>query len=87
MDTDSLIRGACSLDIEMFHRLYSGADLSVIHGLRGNELAPGDLSMYADAFRTVAIYDDIATEGLRTCRRIDTCIKHRAIQFLETARR
>jgi nanoRNase/pAp phosphatase (c-di-AMP/oligoRNAs hydrolase) len=58
MDTDNLTRGARTLDIDMFYRLYSIADLSIINELRGNELAQEDLGLYADAFKTVEIYDD-----------------------------
>lgn len=58
MDTDNLTRGARTLDIDMFYRLYSIADLTIINELRGNELAQEDLGLYADAFKTVEIYDD-----------------------------
>ncbi len=59
MDTDNLTRGAASLDIEMFYRLYGFCDISLINELRGNEISLTDLNLYADAFKTVEIYDEI----------------------------
>lgn len=59
MDTDNLTRGARALDIDMFYRLYGIADIALINELKGNELSLADLSLYADAFRTVEIYDEI----------------------------
>jgi nanoRNase/pAp phosphatase (c-di-AMP/oligoRNAs hydrolase) len=59
MDTDNLTRGAASLDIEMFYKLYSFCDISLINELRGNEISLTDLNLYADAFKTVEIYDEI----------------------------
>jgi nanoRNase/pAp phosphatase (c-di-AMP/oligoRNAs hydrolase) len=59
MDTDDLTRGASTLDIDMFYRLYPLADISLIVELRGNEISVEDLGLYADAFKTVEIYDEI----------------------------
>ena len=59
MDTDNLTRGARSADIEMFYRLYPLSDLRLITELRGNEIAFSDLALYADAFRSVEVYDEL----------------------------
>jgi nanoRNase/pAp phosphatase (c-di-AMP/oligoRNAs hydrolase) len=59
MDTDDLTRGASSLDIDMFYRLYPLADISLIVELRGNEISIEDLGLYAEAFKTVEIYDEL----------------------------
>ena len=60
MDTDNLTRGASDFDINMFYRLYSLSDIDMIVELKGNELSIKDLELYADAFRTVEIYDELA---------------------------
>jgi nanoRNase/pAp phosphatase (c-di-AMP/oligoRNAs hydrolase) len=59
MDTDNLTRGASTLDIDMFYRLYGLSDISKIVELRGNEISPLDLKLYADAFSNVEIYDEL----------------------------
>ena len=59
MDTDNLTRGAVELDIDMFYRLYGLSDIGLINELRGNEISLNDLDLYADAFKTVEIYDEI----------------------------
>jgi nanoRNase/pAp phosphatase (c-di-AMP/oligoRNAs hydrolase) len=59
MDTDNLTRGARTLDIDMFYRLYNLADITMINELKGNEISIEDLALYADAFKTVEIYDEI----------------------------
>lgn len=58
MDTDSLTRGADPLDIEMFYRLYSKADIRLINELKGNEISRQDLMHYAKAFEQVEIYGE-----------------------------
>ena len=60
MDTDNLTRGASNFDIEMFYRLYSLSDIDMIVDLKGNEISVKDLELYAEAFKTVEIYDEIA---------------------------
>jgi nanoRNase/pAp phosphatase (c-di-AMP/oligoRNAs hydrolase) len=60
MDTDNLTRGASDLDISTFYRLYSLADIDLIVELKGNEISVHDLELYADAFKTVEIYDELA---------------------------
>ncbi len=60
MDTDNLTRGASDFDINMFYRLYSLSDISMIVDLKGNELSVNDLDLYAQAFKTVEIYDELA---------------------------
>ena len=65
MDTDNLTRGASDFDIEMFYRLYSISDIDLIVELKGNELSVMDLELYAEAFRTVEIYDELAFLRLR----------------------
>jgi nanoRNase/pAp phosphatase (c-di-AMP/oligoRNAs hydrolase) len=59
MDTDNLTRGTSSLDIDMFYKLYGLSDISGIVELRGNEISAADLNLYAEAFRTVEIYDEL----------------------------
>jgi nanoRNase/pAp phosphatase (c-di-AMP/oligoRNAs hydrolase) len=59
MDTDNLTRGARTLDIDMFYRLYGLADIALINELKGNEISIGDLALYSEAFKTVEIYDEI----------------------------
>ena len=59
MDTDNLTRGASEFDISMFYRLYSLSDIDMIVELKGNEISVKDLDLYADAFKTVEIYDEL----------------------------
>jgi nanoRNase/pAp phosphatase (c-di-AMP/oligoRNAs hydrolase) len=59
MDTDNLTRRVDTLDINMFYKLYNLADLSHIIELKGNEISVKDLKLYADAFKTVEIYDEL----------------------------
>jgi nanoRNase/pAp phosphatase (c-di-AMP/oligoRNAs hydrolase) len=66
MDTDNLTRGARSLDLDMFYRLYGLADIGLINDLRGSELSRGDLDCYAEAFQTVEIYDELGFLRLRS---------------------
>ena len=65
MDTDNLTRGATDFDINMFYRLYSLSDIEMIVELKGNEISVKDLELYADAFKTVEIYDELAFLRLR----------------------
>ena len=60
MDTDNLTRGASDFDINMFYNLYSLADINLIVELKGNEISVKDLELYAEAFKTVEIYDELA---------------------------
>ena len=60
MDTDNLTRGASDFDINMFYRLYGLSDIGMIVELKGNEISLKDLDLYAEAFKTVEIYDEIA---------------------------
>jgi nanoRNase/pAp phosphatase (c-di-AMP/oligoRNAs hydrolase) len=60
MDTDNLTRGASDFDINMFYRLYKLSDIDMITELKGNELSISDLDLYAEAFKTVEIYDELA---------------------------
>ena len=60
MDTDNLTRGASDFDINMFYRLYSLSDINLIVELKGNEISVKDLELYAEAFKTVEIYDEVA---------------------------
>ena len=60
MDTDNLTRGASDFDINMFYRLYRLSDIEMIVELKGNELSVSDLDLYAEAFKTVEIYDELA---------------------------
>ena len=58
-DTDGLTRGLSDLDVEMFYRLYHYADPALIKALNGAQLTKADLDSYAEAFRSVEIYDRI----------------------------
>ena len=60
MDTDNLTRGTSSFDIDMFYRLYNLSDIELIVELKGNEISVKDLELYAEAFKTVEIYDELA---------------------------
>jgi nanoRNase/pAp phosphatase (c-di-AMP/oligoRNAs hydrolase) len=66
MDTDNLTRGASDLDINMFYRLYSLSDIDMIVELKGNEISVRDLELYAEAFKTVEIYDELGFLRLRS---------------------
>ena len=59
MDTDNLTRGASDFDIEMFYKLYKLCDIEMIVELKGNEISVSDLDLYAEAFKTVEIYDEL----------------------------
>ena len=65
MDTDNLTRSASEFDIEMFYRLYKLSDIDMIVELKGNEISVSDLDLYAEAFKTVEIYDELAFLRLR----------------------
>lgn len=58
-DTEALTRGLSDLDIEMFYRLYRYADPELIKVLNGAQLTRMDLDRYAEAFRTVEVYDGL----------------------------
>ncbi|MDR2313270.1 MAG: DHH family phosphoesterase [Spirochaetaceae bacterium] len=66
MDTDNLTRGASDLDINMFYKLYSLSDIDMIVELKGNEISVKDLDLYAEAFKTVEIYDELGFLLLRS---------------------
>jgi nanoRNase/pAp phosphatase (c-di-AMP/oligoRNAs hydrolase) len=66
MDTDNLTRGASDLDINMFYRLYSLSDIDMIVELKGNEISVNDLELYAEAFKTVEIYDELGFLRLKS---------------------
>ena len=59
MDTDNLTRGVDSLDIDMFYRLYNYCDMNIINELKGNQISRKDLDLYADAFKSVEIYEEL----------------------------
>jgi nanoRNase/pAp phosphatase (c-di-AMP/oligoRNAs hydrolase) len=65
MDTDNLTRGASDFDINMFYKLYGLSDIDMIVELKGNEISVSDLDLYAEAFKTVEIYDELAFLRLR----------------------
>jgi nanoRNase/pAp phosphatase (c-di-AMP/oligoRNAs hydrolase) len=60
MDTDNLTRKTSDFDINMFYRLYSISDIDMIVELKANELSLSDLNQYAEAFKTIEIYDELA---------------------------
>jgi nanoRNase/pAp phosphatase (c-di-AMP/oligoRNAs hydrolase) len=59
MDTNNLTRGASQFDIDMFYKVWGLADKDLIVELSGNEISREDLAQYADAFRSVEIYDEL----------------------------
>ena len=65
MDTDNLTRGVSDLDIDMFYKLYNLSDINLITELKGNEISISDLNLYAEAFKTVEIYDVLAFLSLK----------------------
>jgi len=65
MDTNNLTRGVSELDIDMFYKLYSLSDIDMIVDLKGNSISAKDLDLYAEAFKTVEIYDELAFLRLR----------------------
>ncbi len=66
MDTDGLTRGMSTLDIDMFYRLYRLVDISFINELKANQISTDDLKLYAQAFETVEVYDDIGFLSLES---------------------
>jgi nanoRNase/pAp phosphatase (c-di-AMP/oligoRNAs hydrolase) len=66
MDTDNLTRGASDLDINMFYQLYRLSDIDLIVELKGNEISVKDLEFYAEAFKTVEIYDELGFLHLKS---------------------
>mgnify|MGYP006273923107 CR=1 FL=1 len=66
MDTDGLTRGMSMLDIDMFYRLYRLVDISFINELKANQISTDDLKLYAEAFETVEVYDDIGFLSLES---------------------
>jgi nanoRNase/pAp phosphatase (c-di-AMP/oligoRNAs hydrolase) len=66
MDTNDLTRGASRLDIDMFYQLYNLSDMELIVELRGNEISREDLGLYAKAFNTVEIYDELGFLSLES---------------------
>jgi len=60
MDTDNLTRGVSNFDIDMFYKLYGLSNIEMIVELKGNEISHSDLDLYAEAFKTVEIYDELA---------------------------
>jgi nanoRNase/pAp phosphatase (c-di-AMP/oligoRNAs hydrolase) len=59
MDTDNLTRGVCDLDIDMFYMLYPLSNINLITELKGNEHSIEDLHQYAEAFKTLEMYQEI----------------------------
>jgi nanoRNase/pAp phosphatase (c-di-AMP/oligoRNAs hydrolase) len=59
MDTDNLTRGVCSLDIDMFYMLYPLSNINLITELKGNEHSIEDLHEYAEAFKTIEMYQEM----------------------------
>lgn len=59
MDTDNLTRGVDNLDIDMFYKLYNHCEMDLIGELKGNQISRKDLDLYADAFKTVEIYEEL----------------------------
>jgi nanoRNase/pAp phosphatase (c-di-AMP/oligoRNAs hydrolase) len=59
MDTDNLTRGVNALDIDMFYMLYPLSNINLITELKGNEHSVEDLHRFADAFKTLEMYQEL----------------------------
>ena len=59
IDTNNLSRGVSELDLEMLYKLYAHADMPLINRLKGSEISLNDLYIYADAFKTVELFQRI----------------------------
>ena len=67
MDTDNLTRGTSELDIDMFYQLYAKTDIGLINQLKGNQISKGDLTDYAQAFKSVEVYGELGFLYLDNC--------------------
>lgn len=60
MDTNSLNRGLCRLDIRMYDFLFEYADSGLVERMYNNSMELSDLRAYGAAIQNVNIYDYVA---------------------------
>lgn len=60
IDTANMTRGVGQLDLDVFYLLYNKCDMDVIHQLDSCNLQFDDLNAYANAIRSIQVYEDIS---------------------------
>ncbi len=60
VDTANLSRGVSNLDLNMFYSLYNLCDMELINSLETSTLQFGDLTAYANAIKSIKVYDNIS---------------------------
>ncbi len=60
VDTANLSRGVSDLDLNMFYSLYNLCDIDLINSLETSTLQFGDLTAYANAIKSIKVYDNIS---------------------------
>ena len=60
VDTANLSRGVSNLDLNMFYSLYNLSDMDLINSLETSTLQFGDLTAYANAIKSIKVYDNIS---------------------------
>lgn len=60
VDTANLTRGVSDIDLKMFYALYNISDLDLINSLESNTLQFSDLNAYANAIKSIKVYDNIS---------------------------
>lgn len=60
VDTANLSRGVSNLDLNMFYTLYGLCDIDLINSLETSTLQFGDLTAYANAIKSIKVYDNIS---------------------------
>lgn len=60
IDTANLSRGVSNLDLNMFYTLYNLCDMDLINSLETSTIEFDDLDAYANAIKSIKIYDNIS---------------------------
>lgn len=60
VDTANLTRGVSDLDLNMFYALYNMCDMDLINSLETSTIEFEDLDAYANAIKSIKIYDNIS---------------------------
>lgn len=60
VDTANLSRGVSNLDLNMFYTLYNLCDMDLINSLETSTLQFNDLTAYANAIKSIKVYDNIS---------------------------
>lgn len=60
VDTANLSRGVSNLDLNMFYALYTQCDMDLINSLETSTLQFEDLNAYANAIKSIKVYDNIS---------------------------